>query len=86
MTCKYCIHFDVCKKDHRRHFPDEVITPACCKHFKDKNRFISPIFCKDCFYFEKDKNGKHYCSNSNGVGGDVADLDFCSYGERKDSQ
>ena len=35
------------------------------------------------FFFEKGKDSKTYCSNSQGISGDIAELDFCSYGEQK---
>ncbi len=37
MTCKECISFDVCSKDHRKHFATECNAEYVCKHFTDKD-------------------------------------------------
>ena len=40
MTCKDCVHFEVCGRTHRRHFADEPLAKMTCKHFKEASRFI----------------------------------------------
>ena len=40
VTCKECLHNDVCRKYRRRNFPDEKMDPAWCKHFKSKDDVV----------------------------------------------
>ena len=54
MTCKDCIHYDVCKDDYNcgylfkdengNYFTDD------CQHFKRKADFVEVVRCKDCKY------------------------------------
>ena len=77
-TCNDCIYYPVCNYKMR------------CDLFKDKTNFVEVVRCKDCKYFEvyypikeKDKEPieAHYCKLYNS---DRKQIDFCSYGERKD--
>lgn len=83
-TCKDCLHYEACVNEVNRRIAHKEGAEKC-RTFKDKSQFIKPVFCKDCFFFEKGKDSKTYCSNSQGISGDVAELDFCSYGEQKES-
>ena len=92
MTCKDCIHYDVCQY----HITEETdMTVAECSHtFKNKADFVEVVRCKGCKHwrrkgfdpiFEKEFG---YCYNDDfpfmcETRPDVNEDDFCSYGERK---
>lgn len=50
---------------------------------------VDVVRCKDCIYAEETKEREHdpdallVCQNKMGTGGYVADMDYCSYGERE---
>ena len=95
MTCKDCVHYDLCKyntyqqaryfgKDKEIYITIDNNTP--CKFFKNKADFVEVVHCKDC--------GKRYTTNCalwystlndrNYFCGAMSNDDFsCSYGERK---
>ena len=90
MTCKDCIHYDVCNY----HITEETdMTVNECSHsFKNKADFVEVCRCKDCRFnvanMEKDE-----CDITDYSGDDIVcsyfmtdgmlPTDFCSYGERK---
>ena len=47
MTCKDCIHYDVCEEKDTQYtgLPFSIANDKPCKHFKDKSRFIE-LPCK----------------------------------------
>lgn len=46
--------------------------------------WTKPVPCKDCAYKVFDEaNQEYYCNHTFGLYGDINDLDFCSYGERR---
>ncbi|MBQ8301188.1 MAG: hypothetical protein IJX57_04410 [Clostridia bacterium] len=85
MTCKDCIHYDVCQF----HIDEETeMTVAECSHFKYHYHFVDIVRCKDCKYgrYWEAKNryscilhyqlymyGDHYCSH--GVRKEQEDID-----------
>ena len=81
MTCKECIHYDVCvivqysTEDYDHH------TEYGCEDFKNKADYVEVVRCKDC---------KHwiYWADEKRCSCDLHHIrthrdDFCSYGERK---
>ena len=82
MTCKQCLHDEVCNVQ------GYVDTDECCC-FRDKDDFVEVVRCEKC------KHKVDYCNRimcgrlmyrfREGVGGLVATIPehFCSYGERK---
>ena len=81
MTCKDCVHRNVCKA----YDPEE---PECfCNHFKNKADFVEVVRCKDCKHPTKDRSIWMICKvySTNQVERIVQKDHFCSYGERRDT-
>ena len=89
MTCKDCLHFDVCQalEDSGQ---ISKIYPSQCGCFKDKSQFVEIVRCKDCkscdkFYPNKkigeEPELEYFCEKEKRT---TRPDDFCSYGERKD--
>ena len=77
MTCKDCIHHNVCQ--------DEYKDKLKCSDFKNKADFVEVVRCKDCKYFTKEMIGDSLectCTHSLAMVGITTDK-YCSYGERK---
>lgn len=75
MTCKDCIHRNVCKA----YEPEE---PECiCNHFKNKADFVEVVRCPECIYCENMKCTE--LKDNTGHFLDVAIFDCCSQGVRK---
>lgn len=62
LTCKDCIHFEVCDEYHKGYWGSAAITPTNidqtetdnCPHFKDRSKFIElPCKVGDIVYFIK---------------------------------
>ena len=80
MTCKDCIHYDICVAKNTS------VNVKYCYYFKNKADFVEVVRCGKCTHghWEQETcHGKcvHYC--------DLTDLQinkehFCSYGERKE--
>ena len=82
MTCKDCIHYDVCY--HVEHYGRELETDKPCEQFKSAD-VIEVVRCSECKYFGKElKQGKHSCLNYQLPY--CLENDYCSYGERKDGE
>lgn len=71
MICKNCIHSEVCK-----HKTEAVYE---CEHFKEIVR------CKECKHCEKWSNHSIWCDKHK-VFMSMKPNDFCSRGERKESE
>lgn len=74
MTCKDCIHSEICLEQYSQLNPDTMFNE--CKKFKNKADFEEVVYCENCESY----NGHRYCKYSEMP---VLDKDFCSYGERK---
>ena len=97
MTCKDCIHNDLCF-DNGTHFiryvkgedKENAETKCPFKHFKNKADFVEVVRCKDCKYSEVTDNGrfhnKIYCFQPAPIKQIVETEEerFCSYGKRKE--
>jgi hypothetical protein len=77
MICKKCIHKEVCKHKSKSVYE--------CEHFKEL------VMCKECKYYMpikhqsiKWKSKVHYCTRKCNV--KMFETDFCSRGERKESE
>lgn len=87
-TCKDCLHIDVCK-DYASYDKDSIIS---CDNFKNKADYAPVVrckYCKDCelcypvkVIGEEAIEG-YYCHTNRTY---VKPTDFCSYGERKESE
>ena len=84
MTCKDCIHYDVCY--HIEHYGRLIETEEPCGGFKNKADFVEVVRCKDCKYCEQSKySNVMFCDWHREYFRTKPD-DFCSYGERKDAE
>ena len=91
MTCKDCIHYDLCMDKFKKQYSiyaDKNITVDECEHFKNKADFVEVVRCRECKYSRE--QGKvlgvtsyKFCSKHNISC--LSSYDFCSYGERKDT-
>ena len=73
MTCKDCIHYEVCENGQWYETP--------CVHYKNKADFVEVVRCKDCnhwIYWADEKR----CSCDLHHAHTHRD-DFCSHGVRK---
>lgn len=82
MTCKDCIHVDVCEEWH-----NQEMQRACYygEYFKNKADIVEVVRCKDCKYCFDAIMGGMWCEHPDNIMplGSNPD-DFCSYGERKE--
>ena len=82
-TCKDCIHKELCNT-HGYIDADE------CGCFKNKADFVEVVRCKDCQWATKRINDnelfKYQCRNTIACGKPRREVDFCSYGERKEAE
>lgn len=94
MTCKDCVHYEVCKEhcsESSSDLPDLIdlwLRPENCKHFKNKADVVEiPCRCKDCEYFNNYDHDGTYCEEHSDGWGDnrvyVDEDDYCSFGIRK---
>ena len=91
MTCKDCIHYDVCQ-DLRYGDITDCDSQDCGGFFQSKADFVEVVRCKDCRLnvanMEKDGfditdySGEDIVCSYFMTDGMLPD-DFCSYGERK---
>ena len=92
MTCKDCIHNDLCF-DNGTHFiryvkgedKENAETKCPFKHFKNKADFVEVVRCKECKHSRKQDKvfgiTDYRCSKHNISC--LSPYDFCSYGEWK---
>lgn len=94
MTCKDCIHCDVCNEHERPMLTIDNLyelmyqegVEKSCKHFKNKADFVEVVRCKDCKHREAricDIAGNEILS-CNYSGFAVKPTHYCSYGKRKE--
>ena len=89
MTCKDCLHYEACCSWFNEKIIDETSNAMnngeieMCSAFKDKNRFVEVVRCKDCECFERDYDDS--------IIGDCSDKrqnlrcnenHFCGYGRK----
>ena len=82
MTCKDCIHEELCMDKFKNQYPsyaNKNITVDDCEHFKNKADFVEVVRCFWCDNAYKTMT-RCYC---NRFKADVCENSFCSYGERK---
>ena len=89
MTCKDCIHIDVCNEHERPMLTIDNLyelmyqegVEKSCKHFKNKADFVEVVRCVKCehwIYWADEKR----CSCDLHHTYTIRD-DYCSFGERK---
>ena len=81
MTCKDCIHYEICKDDCESGYLFESengdFCDDDCEHFKNKADFVEVVRCANCKHLVVYDNWCTY------FGHKKSDDDFCSYGKRK---
>lgn len=82
MTCKDCVHYEVCE-DLRYGDISNCNVKDCGGFFKNKADFVKVVRCRECIYYfppfcnrPRNKPNHTHCFLTN---------DFCSYGERSDT-
>lgn len=89
MTCKDCIHEDVCSaliKDGLPWEDGKYPAEAFCLAFRNKSDVVEVVRCKDCKYFTKEMIGDDlecFCKCVSGMVNPADDF-YCSYGERRE--
>ena len=81
MTCKDCIHEELCMDRFKKQYPsyaNKNITVDDCEHFKNKADFVKVVRCQKCAYREA-------CNKEIYVEHSYTSIGWCSEGERKDS-
>ena len=84
MTCKDCIHNELCGTFTRPCYPDEAnASERLCQDFKNKADFVEVVRCKDCKHEYTDSFGQMWCRLHRKHEGErlVEENHFCSYGE-----
>ena len=84
MTCKDCVHYEACKNTTKVVGLDiDTFTHIGeCVDFKDKNRFVEVVRCKDCKYGQVTPlKNVIICKKIQSY---RIPNDFCSYGKRKE--
>lgn len=87
MTCKDCIHERVCYSLIKSGLPyvdEELPAEAFCMTFRGNTDFVKVIRCKDCKYWDKQKDslqGRCILSSNYPTG-----AWYCANAERKDEQ
>ena len=85
MTCKDCIHYDVCQ-DLRYGDITDCDSQDCGGFFQNKADFVEAVRCKDCKKWTKEHTCKEFTADRSPLRGKITFItepdDFCSYGER----
>lgn len=86
MTCKDCIHYEVCQF----HIDEETkMTVVECDNFKYKYDCTNPVRCRDCVHCQciSDEwdNDWYFCLDS-ANNKSVEANDYCSHGVRKEQE
>lgn len=80
MTCKDCIHYDVCLPNSAAY--GHKLKP--CSKFKNKADFVEVVRCKDCKHYKPyDKPVEDFDGKCTVRECETDENEFCSYGERK---
>lgn len=85
MTCKDCINYSVCLGRGNIFTQDYLeLADEDCDFFKDKDKYVESVRCKDCKYHYKvpDQKNLHLCMVRSLIFQTTYD-GFCSKGERK---
>ena len=84
MTCKDCIHYDVCQ-DLRYGDITDCDSQDCGGFFQNKADFVEVVRCKDCRhcedYDEQDEYGWYHCAMHEMP---TKLENFCNFGEKND--
>lgn len=78
MTCKDCIHYDVCVivENSANKDKEDYYTEFGCDDFKNKADYVEVVRCKDCIYHNVAPCPMRLSLNW------TDDYDFCNFGNR----
>ena len=87
MTCKDCVHYDVCVIVEHSDTDYDHYSEYGCEDFKNKADFAEVVRCENCKFYEE---VEYFSYDSENPTKNVCRLltrqmqsdDFCSYGER----
>lgn len=82
MTCKNCIHYDVCLL-HEDNFIEDTKKNGFCGKFKNKADYTKVVRCKDCVNRVEFEPNKYHCENTGYYCGETG---YCSDGVRKEEE
>ena len=99
MTCRDCMHYEVCEYHEDLYIEIDITgeqektiylsnVENKCDHFKNKADFVElPCMCKDCKHFKFINIGGlvGVCNLDDDSQRSVGLEDYCSYGERAES-
>lgn len=81
MTCKDCVHYEVCEDVRYGDIADCPIN-RCGGFFKNKADFVEVVRCEDCKYYY---TYYHRCQRDE-LHIKMKCDDYCRYGRRKDAE
>ena len=84
-TCKDCLHINVCK-DYASYDKDSIIS---CDNFKNKADYAPVVFCVECKYKDDCARQMVHTTRDYVLEQNISTynkVDYCSYGERKESE
>ena len=84
MSCKDCIHYEICDIMADQ-YGIPKISPSQCGFYKNTADVVEVVRCRDCKYWGGVTYG-YVCRNFSGIDAKScteAD-DYCSYGERRE--
>ena len=85
-TCGDCIHAELCERiaiNFIQEFSRD--NPAYCNGFQDRKDFVEVVRCNNCKHFIQEEQGcNHFGYYSHTPW--VDEVDFCSYGERREGE
>ena len=82
MTCKDCMHIDVCEIADNKEYLNEDCKKADCPKFKNKADYVEVVRCDKCVYYDPlYGNGKiGICTHLQSKRNLKHDEDYCSLG------
>lgn len=85
-TCSDCLYYEVCQNRYSWLDQEDNTKYITCEKFKNKADFVEVVRCRKCANRNKFKCPNRHFSDISGEAEDYTeDNDFCSYGERSDT-
>lgn len=83
MTCRECIHYNICSLWTTSDLDEDRAYKYCFGHFKSTSDVVEVVRCKDCKY-HRDLDSGVKCERIDGLLMTLPS-DYCSYGRRQDN-
>ena len=85
--CYECYHYKACSNIGDSGFSYLPEDASKCRYFKHKEDVKEVVRCKDCIFYEPHGNGKlGICRHLKLKRYLKHNIDFCSYGERRETE